>query len=139
VTHRRLADMVGGWFVGDFEPACLRTTSCEVACKQYERDAAEGAHVHRVAAEITLIVSGRARMNGRILAAGDIVVLQPGAPADFAALEPTTTVVVKLPSVAGDKYPVSSTEAAVEASGVNRTNPVCVRHPPDRTVRGVRP
>ena len=106
MTLRRLADMVGGWFVGGFEPTCWNTRACEVAYKQYEAGAVEGAHVHRVATELTLIASGRALMKGRLLVAGDIVVLQPGEAADFAALEPTTTVVVKLPSVAGDKYPV---------------------------------
>jgi hypothetical protein len=98
--------MVGGWLVGDFEPTCLRTAACEVACKHYEAGAHEGAHVHRIATEITLIASGRARMAGRVLSAGDIVILDPGDATDFTALEPTTTVVVKMPSVMGDKYPV---------------------------------
>ena len=34
-----------------------------------------------------------------------IVQLDPGEPSDFEAIEPTITVVVKMPSVAGDKYP----------------------------------
>lgn len=106
MTLRRLSDMTGGWMVGDFEPACLRTTACEVACKHYEAGAAESAHVHRVATELTLVVSGQVRMNGRLLGAGDILVLEPGQAADFRALTATTTVVVKLPSVIGDKYPV---------------------------------
>jgi hypothetical protein len=100
--------MVGGWLVGDFEPTCFRTPACEVACKHYQAGASEAAHVHRIAAELTLITSGRVRMNGRTFSAGDIVVLESGEPADFTALEPTTTVVVKLPSVVGDKYPVAS-------------------------------
>jgi hypothetical protein len=105
VTTCRLGDMVGGWFVGDFTPACLRTAACEVACKTYAAGAREGAHVHRVATEITVIASGRVRMAGRELGPGDILVLDPGDIADFEALAPTITVVVKLPSVAGDKYP----------------------------------
>jgi quercetin dioxygenase-like cupin family protein len=98
--------MVGGWVVGDFEPACLRTAACEVACKHYDAGAHETAHVHRIATEVTVIASGRVTMNGRTLGAGDIIVVEPGEATDFTALEATTTVVVKLPSVAGDKYPV---------------------------------
>jgi hypothetical protein len=45
MTHRRLSEMVGGWIVGDFEPTCLRTAACEVACKHYEAGAHEPAHV----------------------------------------------------------------------------------------------
>ena len=105
MKHARLADMTGGWFVGDFQPSCLQTRACEVACKHYEAGAAEPRHVHRVATELTLIASGRVVMNGTTFEAGDIVILDPGDAADFRTLEPTTTVVVKMPSVRGDKYP----------------------------------
>jgi hypothetical protein len=101
---RSLNDMVGGWMVGDFEPTCVKTSACEVACKHYEAGATEAAHVHRIAVEVTLIASGRVTMNGRTFSTGDIIVLEPGDLTDFRALENTTTVVVKMPSVAGDKY-----------------------------------
>ncbi len=107
MTYRRLSDMVGGWLVGDFDPSCFRTAACEVACKRYNAGDSEQAHVHRVATEITLIASGRVVMNGRTLGAGDIVIIEPGEATDFQVLDDATTVVVKLPSVAGDKYPVS--------------------------------
>ena len=90
--------------VGNFEPTCIRTTACEVACKHYKAGESEAAHVHRVASELTLIASGRVTMNGRTYGAGDIVILEPGEATDFKALEDATTVVVKMPSVAGDKY-----------------------------------
>ena len=56
---RSLEEMVGGWIVGNFEPTCLKTTACEVACKHYEAGASEAAHVHRIATEVTLIAAGR--------------------------------------------------------------------------------
>jgi hypothetical protein len=105
---RSLEDMVGGWIVGNFEPTCLRTTACEVACKHYEAGASEAAHVHRIATELTLVATGRVSMNGRTFTAGDIIVLEPGEATDFRALERATTVVVKMPSVTGDKYPLGS-------------------------------
>ena len=112
MKHHRLEDMVGGWMVGDFEPTCIRSEACEVACKMYAANTGETSHVHRVATELTLIASGRATMNGRTYVAGDIIVLEPGEPTDFFTHEPTVTVVVKMPSVRGDKYPVTTTEAA---------------------------
>src|SRR5262245_32416734 len=112
MTTRTLQEMIGGWMVGNFEPTCIRTEACEVACKHYAAGATEAAHVHRVATERTRIAAGRVTMNGRTYSAGDIIILDPGEPTDFRALEPTTTVVVKMPSVAGDKYPVNA-EAAL--------------------------
>jgi len=111
VIERSLKDMVGGWMVGDFDPTCIRTAACEVACKHYPAGAVEAAHVHRVATELTLIASGRVTMNGKPFAAGDIIILEPGEATDFRTLEPTTTVVVKMPSVKGDKYPVANGDA----------------------------
>jgi quercetin dioxygenase-like cupin family protein len=111
MTSAHLHDMHRGWIVGDFEPTCYRTSACEVACQRFEAGESEAAHVHRVATEITLIVSGRAIMAGRELSAGDILVLAPGDVAGFTAIEPTTTLVVKLPSAPGDKYPASMQEA----------------------------
>jgi hypothetical protein len=115
MTVRRLDEMVGGWLVGDFEPTCVRTPACEVACKSYAAGAHEAAHVHRVATEITLIAAGRVRMAGREFSAGDIIILDPGDATDFTALEPSMTVVVKLPSVVGDKYPLDAFAAPVGA------------------------
>lgn len=101
----RLADMTKGWFVGDFEPAALRTAAAEVAVKTYAAGTREARHVHKVAPEVTLILSGRVRMNGQEYGDGDIVRIPPGEATDFEALTDVTTVVVKVPSVAGDKYP----------------------------------
>lgn len=100
----RLDDMIKGWFVGDFEPTAVRTQACEVSVKRYSAGTKEEAHVHKVAIELTMIVSGRVRMNGREFETGDIVVMNPGEAGDFEALTDTITTVVKLPSVKGDKY-----------------------------------
>lgn len=105
MKHGRLESMIKGWFVGAFEPSVLRTDACEVAIKTYRAGEYESRHQHRVATEITAIVSGRVRMMGKDWSDGDIVVVEPGESTDFAVYTDTITVVVKLPSVAGDKYP----------------------------------
>ncbi len=107
MTISKLDQMVGGWFVGDFSPTAHRTTAAEVACKHYKAGAKEGAHVHKIATELTLLVSGKVRMNGTDIFPGQIVRLEPGEPGEFHALEDSVTVVVKTPSVIGDKYPVA--------------------------------
>lgn len=99
-----LADMIGGWFVGDFSPTVLRTGDVEVAVKEYAAGAREPRHHHKIAEEVTVVVTGRARMCGRIVEGGTVVHLEPGESTDFEALTATLTVVVKRPSVQGDKY-----------------------------------
>jgi quercetin dioxygenase-like cupin family protein len=96
--------MTRGWFIGDFEPCVVRSKEVEVGVKTYRKGDSEGRHVHKVASEVTLILNGQVRMNDRVLSSGDIVLLEAGVDTDFEALTDVITVVVKLPSVMGDKY-----------------------------------
>ena len=109
--------MHGGWFVGDFTPTCLPLSGCEVALKLYAKGEREPRHVHRVATELTLIVKGRVKMNGQEFKPYQIIELDPAESADFESLEETITVVVKAPSIPGDKYPVEESNHAKDRSG----------------------
>ena len=101
----KLDNMIKGWFVGDFSPSVYQTKDAEVAVKVYKAGDSEEKHVHKVATEITVIVSGEVIMNGKRHSAGDIIILDPGEATDFLAVSDTTNVVVKVPSVPSDKYP----------------------------------
>ena len=100
----QLDDMIRGWFVGDFEPTLYRTEAVEVAIKSYAPGDVEARHHHKVATEITAIVSGHARMDGREVGPGEIVTLAPGESCDFAALTEVVLVAVKIPGARDDKY-----------------------------------
>lgn len=104
----RLEDMTGGWFVGQFSPTALHTDGAEVAVKSYPAGAYEEKHLHKVATEVTLVLSGRVRMAGKEWVAGDIIVLSPGEATDFEAITDAVNVVVKSPGVLNDKYLVPS-------------------------------
>ena len=93
-----------GWFVGNFNPTILPSDAVEVAVKHYKAGEAEAAHYHKIATELTLIVSGRVRMSGEEVGAGEIIKIEPGQSTDFIPLTDVTTVVVKMPCVKGDKY-----------------------------------
>lgn len=104
MRHDRLEAMTKGWFVGDFQPTALHSTACEVAIKHYREGDHESAHHHKIATEITAIVSGRVRMLGAEWGPGDILTIEPGETTDFLALTDVVTVVVKTPSAPDDKY-----------------------------------
>ncbi|HRQ82229.1 MAG TPA: glycosyltransferase family 2 protein, partial [Azospirillaceae bacterium] len=116
----RLDDMTRGWFVGAFEPTALATDAAEAGVKRYAAGAREAAHVHKIATEITVILSGIAEMNGRRLTEGDIVVLAPGEAADFHAVTDVVTVVVKTPCAPGDKHPAPTLNIVVPMAGRGR-------------------
>ena len=99
-----LSQFKGGWVVGDFVPTILNSKDFEVAVKSYPAGFCEPKHHHKIAEEITVIASGKAKMQGVVLNAGSIVHLAPSESSAFEALEATITVVVKRPSVPDDKY-----------------------------------
>lgn len=107
MKHHQLDDMTRGWFVGDFAPVALRTEHTEVAVQKYSEGDYEARHEHRIATEVTLIVSGRARMMDAEWGPGDIITVEPGESTDFTALTDVVAVVVKSPSVPSDKYVLS--------------------------------
>lgn len=104
MNHYRLENFLRGWFVGDFSPSIIKTNSLEVAVQKYAAGVQEAEHVHKLATEITVIVSGRVEISGKQFFAGDIIEIKPGEFSKFTALEPTVTVVVKYPSAKNDKY-----------------------------------
>ncbi|HEC1885110.1 TPA: hypothetical protein R1808_001681 [Campylobacter jejuni] len=104
MENYKLDKMIRGWFVGNFEPSIFKTNDVEVGIKEYKKGDIEEKHYHKIATEITVIVSGKVRMNDKIYSKGDIVMIYPEEATDFEALEDTINVVVKLPGVSNDKY-----------------------------------
>ena len=98
------ADMFKGWFVGDFTPTGFQTPNCEVAVRPYTKGQLEPWHYHKIGTEITYVISGQVKMAGQIVEAGQGIVLDPNEGSAFEALEDSLLCIVKVPSVAGDKY-----------------------------------
>jgi hypothetical protein len=99
-----LSDMIGGWFIGNFEPSLFKTNEVEVAVKNYKRGDFENSHYHKIATEFTVIINGEVEMNGSIYKSGEIIKITPNIATDFKALTDVTTVVIKLPGASNDKY-----------------------------------
>ena len=102
----KLSDMAKGWFIGNFEPTLYKTNDVEVAVKTYAAGAYEKRHYHKIATEITVVIKGVIRMNGKEYSAGDIIIMEPNEATDFYAVTDAENVVVKLPGANNDKYEV---------------------------------
>lgn len=105
MKKHRLEHFTRGWLVGDFDPSIIRTPDFEFMVRSYAQGEKEARHVHKIAHEITVIVSGKFRMAGGVVEAGDVIHLEPGDSSDFECLEPGFIAVTKAPSAIGDKYP----------------------------------
>lgn len=101
-----LGNMTKGWFIGNFSPTLYSTNDVEVAVKSYKAGDYESAHYHKIATEITVIVSGIVKMNGIEYKEGDIIVMEPNDITDFFAVTDAVNTVVKIPGANDDKYVV---------------------------------
>ena len=98
-----LGEFKWGWFVGDFEPTAYRTAAAEVAFVRHSKGQHWPAHIHMVATEINLLVSGRMMIQGETIEPGTVFLIEPGEIGDPQFLEDCEVVVVKVPSIPGDK------------------------------------
>jgi hypothetical protein len=102
----RIEEMVGGWFIGDFDPAAFKSKQFEVGYKFHPAGEKWDAHYHKEADEITFLLRGRMIIQGQELKSGDVFVINKYEVADPVFLEDCEVVVIKTPSVVGDKYTV---------------------------------
>lgn len=102
----RIEDMIGGWFIGDFEPSVFKTKAFEVCYKFHPAGEVWDNHYHKVATEINYLIRGEMNLSGTPLKQGDIFTIHRGEIAVPEFLTDCELIVVKFPSVKGDKYVV---------------------------------
>lgn len=100
---KKMDDMIGGWFIGDFEPSVFKTKDFEVCYKTHEKGEAWPKHYHK-GIEINYLIRGKMIIKGQTLERGDIFVLESMEIADPEFLEDCELIVVKTPSDVNDKF-----------------------------------
>ena len=99
----KLNTMRGGWFIGNFEPSVLKTDTFEVGLMFHKKGESWPIHYHTQADEYNVLLEGRMIIQNTELNAGDIFVIEKMEIADPVFLEDCKVLVVKVPSVPGDK------------------------------------
>jgi len=105
---RKINEMKGGWFIGDFEPSVLKTDLFEVAFHIHKKGEEHDVHYHAIATEYNVLIEGKMKIAGQVLQSGDIFIMEPNEIADPVFLEDCKIICVKTPSVMGDKYLVDN-------------------------------
>jgi len=93
-----------GWLIGFFSPTLFFSPQVEVAIHDYKKGYKGEAHCHRLATEYNIIISGKVIASKLELEAGQIFIYQPDEISDVVFLEDTKLLIIKTPSVPGDKY-----------------------------------
>ena len=100
----KMKTMLGGWFIGNFEPSAYKTDQFEVCYKHHYKGEKWDSHYHKESTEINYLVNGKMIIQNKELNTGDIFILKPYEIADPVFIEDCTVLIVKTPSVPKDKY-----------------------------------
>lgn len=98
-----IEDMIGGWFVGNFEKTAYKA-NFEVAYKVHKQGDVWDSHYHKEATEINFLIRGMMTINNQCLLPGDIFVIEPYYISNPEFRTDCELIVVKTKSVPGDKY-----------------------------------
>lgn len=102
----KLENFKDGWFIGNFMPSVFKTENFEVCYKIHYKNEKWPVHLHKISTEINYLIRGKMKIQNKTIVKGDIFVLEPNEIADPIFLEDCELIVVKTPSVVGDKYTV---------------------------------
>jgi hypothetical protein len=100
----KLQDYFKGWLVGDFEPALFKSKDIEIGIKHYKSGDIESNHHHKLTKEYTIVIFGVIKMLDSIYYANDIIIVNPNVKNKFECLEDACVLVIKTPSIIGDKF-----------------------------------
>jgi dTDP-glucose pyrophosphorylase len=101
-----MTSMHRGWFIGDFLPSAYRTSDFEVGFLKHLKNEKWPVHFHKKAVEINYLISGKMKLNHKIINKGDIFIFDKGEIACPIFLEECDILCVKVPSSIGDKYEI---------------------------------
>lgn len=99
----KLNTMKNGWFIGNFEPSVLKTETFEIGIMSHQKGENWPVHYHAQAEEYNVLLEGKMIIQNTELNAGDIFIISKMEIADPVFLEDCRVLVVKVPSVPGDK------------------------------------
>lgn len=111
MRRSRIEDYWRGWFIGNFDPAVLKTDQFEVGVLTHTKGEYWAPHYHKVALEYNVLLDGKMHIkfsDGSVehIKPGDVFVFEREEISIPFFDEDCRVLVIKVPSVKGDKYVV---------------------------------
>jgi dTDP-glucose pyrophosphorylase len=104
IQFRNLSDMTRGWLIGDFEPCILKRKDFEIAIMDHKKGELSLSHVHKVATEYNVLLSGKMTINNIAIETNIIFIIPNNLLTKAVFLEDSRVLCIKTPSLPSDKY-----------------------------------
>lgn len=113
ITVGSLYNFEKGWIVGNFLPTLFHSEAVEIAIQRHQAGTRGDNHIHKIAREYNIVVEGEVCIDSNItIHKNGFWITEPNQSFDVYFRQYTTLVVIKTPSVPGDKYPVQKASIA---------------------------
>ncbi len=99
MKYDKLHNFKNGWFIGNFDPAILKTKEFEIGLQHHSVDEVVEKHYQKQSTEYNLIISGELTADGKLLTQGDIFVYEPNEICNVTFNSECVILVVKTPSL----------------------------------------
>lgn len=100
-----IKNYIKGWFCGDFHPRLIHSKDIEIACHHYFAGFKSEPHIHKIATEYNLIINGLVEIEDKLFKSGDFFIFEPNKYKQVKFIYDTDLIIIKTPSIIGDKYP----------------------------------
>ena len=108
LQRARLSQFKGGWFLGGFKPSLLPTKAFEVGFKRHLAGSDWPEHYQETATEYNLLLHGRMSIGKQTFNDGDLFIVKPYQVVKPIFVSDCEVVVVKVPSMPGDRVVVET-------------------------------
>jgi hypothetical protein len=103
MTDIPISDTKGGWFIGFFDPAVIKTNNIEVGLLKHTAGDVWPSHYHQHYEELNYIISGSITLSGKVYSSDSWVLFEKGVPS-FPVFDSDCLILCfKIPSIPGDK------------------------------------
>lgn len=99
-----IKDFKNGWLVGNFEPSLFSCDQLDIGILYLKSGECGDGHFHKNHTEYNIIITGKAKINDKILNSGDIFIYNKFEKSNVQYIEDTILLVIKNPSTKNDKY-----------------------------------
>ena len=99
-----LTNYTRGWIIGDFAPSIIKTKSFEIGILFHPKGEQRPPHFHSQITEYNILVSGKMKINNKVLMPGTIFIFEPYEIANPEFLDDCMVICVKIPSIPDDKH-----------------------------------
>ncbi len=103
MTKKNINDFLNGCIIGNYSNVLLNTKDFEISIQKYNKGMCDPSYYHKETLTYTVVLEGVIKFHKSIYYKDDIIEIVEWETVSFECLEDATLLIIKIPSIIGDK------------------------------------